>query len=136
MIEAMSEHANPPCHHLSSQGLEPAEARAQAGFVAINYIDCKPYYAEKFECLFCTRAHAIDRMDGFLGMQVLRANAEAEPYLIISWWKDEASFQAWTGSPEFLEGHKRGFEDIKKAREAGQEPPMTSRFLTYSVVTD
>ncbi len=121
---------------MESQGLSPEEARAQAGFVAINYIDCKPEYVERFECLFCSRAHAIDRMPGFLGMQVLRAHAEAEPYLIVSWWKDETSFQAWTGSEEFLEGHKRGFEDIRRAKEAGLEPPVKSRFLTYSVVTD
>lgn len=132
----MKSRPNASCHELASQGLDPAEARAQAGFVAINYIDCDPGYAERFECLFCSRAHAIDRMPGFLGMQVLRANAEAEPYLIVSWWKDEASFQAWTGSEEFLEGHRRGFEDIRKAKEEGREPPMRSRFLTYSVVSD
>lgn len=107
---------------------------SEVGFVAINYIDCKPHYAERFECLFCSRAKMIDRMPGFLGMQVLRASAEAEPYLIVSYWKERASFDAWVGSPEFVEGHKRGFEDIQKAKEAGEEPPMRSRFMTYEVV--
>jgi heme-degrading monooxygenase HmoA len=123
------------CQALQSDGID-AQTRAKAGFVAINYIDCKPSYVERFECLFCTRAKAIDRMPGFLGMQVLRAHTEAEPYLIVSWWETEASFKAWVGSEEFVEGHKRGFEDLRKAKEEGKEPPMTSRFITYSVVTD
>ena len=113
-----------------------AETRARAGFVAINYIQCQPTYAERFECLFCSRAHAIDRMQGFLGMQVLRANELSEPYLIISWWESESCFKAWVGSEEFLEGHKRGFEDVRKAKEEGREPPMTSTFRTYAVVAE
>lgn len=114
----------------------PAGVQENAGFVAINYINCQPYFAERFECLFCTRARAIDRMPGFLGMNVLKCHEENQPYLIVSYWKDQASFDAWVGSPEFLEGHKRGFEDIRKAKEEGREAPMTSTFKTYSVVTD
>jgi len=34
-------------------------------FVAINYISCKDFYRPRFEELFGTRAHAIDRMPGF-----------------------------------------------------------------------
>ena len=122
-----------PCQTLNS--IDAAEARAKAGFVAINYIDCKPDYRDRFECLFCSRAKAIDRMAGFLGMQVLRANEDDQPYLIVSFWESESCFQAWVGSEEFREGHQRGFEDIRRAKEEGREPPMTSRFVTYSVVT-
>ena len=39
-------------------------------FVAINYIACEQHYRERFEELFATRAHAIDRMPGFVDMQV------------------------------------------------------------------
>jgi heme-degrading monooxygenase HmoA len=55
---------------------------------------------------------------------------------VISHWDSEAHFQAWTKSPEFLEGHKRGFEDIAKAKAEGKEAPMKSTFRTYSVITD
>ncbi len=107
-----------------------------AGFVAVNYIDCKPHYRERFECLFCSRARAIDRMPGFLGMHVLKDTKDEQPYLVVSYWKDQASFDAWVGSPEFLEGHKRGFEDLAEAKRRGEEPPMTSRFHTYAILTD
>ena len=102
-------------------------------FVAINYINCEPHYRERFEQLFGTRAHAIDRMPGFMDMQVLKPNGEGE-YLIVSHWSSEEAFKTWTSSPEFLEGHKRGFEDIRAARERGEKPPMSSSFKTYEVI--
>ncbi|MFZ6000864.1 MAG: antibiotic biosynthesis monooxygenase family protein [Bacteroidota bacterium] len=104
-------------------------------FVAINYISCEPHYRSRFEELFATRAHAIDRMPGFIDMQVLKPNGDGE-YLIVSHWASEESFKTWTSSPEFLEGHKRGFEDIKKAREQGVKPPMSSSFKTYEVIAN
>lgn len=113
----------------------PAESsRTDANFVAINFISCQDHYRERFEHLFATRAHAIDRLEGFLDMHVLRPAKEGEPYLIASYWTDEGAFKKWLDSPEFLEGHKRGFEDIKAARERGEEPPMASKFVTYEVV--
>lgn len=102
-------------------------------FVAINYIHCEPHYRERFEELFATRAHAIDRMPGFLDMHVLKPKEEGE-YLIVSHWTSEEAFKTWTTSPEFLEGHKRGFEDLRKAREQGIKPPMNSTFKTYEVI--
>lgn len=105
-------------------------------FVAINYIACKPHYKSRFEHLFATRVKAIDRMPGFIRMQVLRPTEEGHEYLIMSNWQNEASFKAWTKSKEFLEGHQRGFKDLKAAKHAGSEPPMTSNFRTYEVIAD
>lgn len=83
-----------------------------------------------------SRAHAIDRLTGFLSMQVLEPKAEAEPYLVVSQWQSEEAFQEWVKSPEFMEGHRRAFADLKEAKERGEEPPMHSKFVTYSVLTD
>lgn len=103
-------------------------------FVAINYISCEDHYRERFEQLFATRAGAIDRMPGFIRMHVLRPTRNGSPYLIVSEWEQEENFKAWTGSEEFKEGHKRGFEDIKKAKERGEKAPVKSQFLTYEVI--
>lgn len=103
-------------------------------FVAINYIRCEEDYRHRFEELFATRAHAIDRLPGFVAMEVLKPQADGE-YLIVSHWESEEAFKRWTQSPEFLEGHKRGFEDIRAARERGEKPPMTSSFRTYQVLS-
>lgn len=104
-------------------------------FVAINYISCKEHYKSRFENLFATRKGAIDTMPGFQHMEVLRAN-DGSDYLIISHWADEASFQAWTKSEAFIEGHKRGFEDLRIAKERGEDPPMKSNFKTYEVISN
>jgi heme-degrading monooxygenase HmoA len=106
----------------------------EKNFAAINYINCRENYRERFEQLFATRAHAIDRLPGFIDMQVLKPDEDGDNYLIISFWKSEENFKAWTKSPEFLEGHKRGFDDIKKAKENGEEPPMNSSFKTYKII--
>jgi heme oxygenase (mycobilin-producing) len=105
-------------------------------FVAINYISCTEQYKERFEELFGSRAKAIDRMPGFRYMEVLRPANNEDEYLIISHWDSEEGFHQWTHSSEFLEGHRRGFEDIKKARMEGKEPPMHSTFKTYHVIAE
>ncbi len=106
----------------------------EKGFVAINYIDCDDTYKDRFEQLFATRAHAIDRMNGFRNMEVLKPSADGS-YLIVSYWDSESDFKKWTGSPEFIEGHKRGFEDIAIAKAKGIEPPMRSSFKTYTIIS-
>lgn len=105
-------------------------------FVAVNYIHCDAHYSERFEELFSGRAHAIDSMPGFIEMHVLRPSKEGDAYLVISYWSNEEAFKNWTGSPAFLEGHKRGFADIAKAKEEGRPAPMTSDFKTYAIIAD
>ncbi len=112
----------------------PVPPEAAAGFVAVNYITCQANYRERFEQLFATRARAIDRMPGFVRMEVLRPNADGESYLIVSHWTNRAAFEAWAHSPEFAAGHQRGFADLRQAREAGAPAPLTSRFITYDIV--
>ena len=108
--------------------------QGKKSFVAINYISCKDHYKPRFEELFGSRAHAIDRMPGFEYMEVLKPRDGNGDYLIVSHWNSEDSFKEWTKSKEFLEGHKRGFEDIKIAKQKGEELPMTSDFKTYEVI--
>ena len=108
----------------------------QKKFVAINYIHCQPDYTGRFEELFGSRAHAIDAMPGFIDMQVLKPQKPGEAYLIVSHWENEEAFKTWTTSPAFIEGHKRGFEDIRKAKEEGKTPPMTSDFKVYEVIAN
>jgi heme oxygenase (mycobilin-producing) len=105
-------------------------------FVAINYIHCTPEYQERFEFLFGSRVKAIDTMPGFIDMNVLKPAKEGDPYLIVSYWEDEATFKDWTKSEAFLKGHARGFEDVAKAREEGKPAPMSSVFKTYQIIAN
>jgi heme-degrading monooxygenase HmoA len=105
------------------------------GYVAINYITCKPDYRDRFEELFKTRKKAIDEFPGFRNMHVLKPTQDGDTYLIVSHWDSDESFREWTKSEAFLEGHKRGFEDIAIARKKGLEAPMRSEFKTYQILT-
>lgn len=105
-------------------------------FVAINYVQCDEEYKPRFEELFGSRARAIDLMPGFVDMHVLKPNADDNTYLIVSYWESEEKFKDWTTSPAFLEGHKRGFEDLAKAKAEGKPAPMHSDFKTYKIIAN
>jgi heme oxygenase (mycobilin-producing) len=104
-------------------------------FVAINYINCKSDYRERFEHLFSPRANAIDRIPGFVRMEVLKPQDESENYLVVSHWETEDAFKGWMKSPEFLEGHIRGFADVDEAKNKGLDAPKISTFKTYRVLS-
>lgn len=104
-------------------------------FVAVNYISCQPHYQERFEQLFASRAHAIDTMEGFIKMHVLKSQEPNGQYLIVSYWSNEEAFKTWIKSPQFIEGHKRGFEDLAIAKREEKEAPMSSSFKTYEVIS-
>lgn len=107
---------------------------SEKNFVAINYINYTEDYRARFEELFASRAKQIDTMPGFIEMQVLRPSKEEDSYLIVSHWENEDSFKVWTKSATFLEGHKRGFADLAKAKAEGKAAPMKSDFKTYEVI--
>ena len=104
-------------------------------FVAVNYITVIEEYKERFETLFATRAKAIDRMPGFRNMEVMKNVDGKGQYLIVSHWDSADQFKKWTTSPEFIDGHQRGFEDIANAKKQGREAPMKSDFITYEVIS-
>ena len=105
-----------------------------ATFVAINFISCDDQYRAQFERLFQTRAHAIDRMLGFLSMEVLKPT-EPGAYLIVSRWTNEAAFRAWMTSPAFRDGHARGFAELQEYSARGEPSPLRSRFTGYRILT-
>lgn len=105
-------------------------------FAAINYISCLPEFEPTFENLFATRKGAIDTMPGFVDMEVLKPSKQGEPYLILSHWDNKESFDTWTKSPEFLEGHKRGFAVLEQAKQEGKPAPMKSEFKVYKIIAE
>jgi heme oxygenase (mycobilin-producing) len=78
---------------------------------------------------FAARAGAVDDQDGFEGLELLRPTDERTTWLVVTRWRDEESFQAWTTSRAFGEGH-RGDGD-----QAERRPPvgMSSELWSYEV---
>lgn len=105
-----------------------------ASYVAVNSIQVDSDYVPRFEELFKSRAHEIDRVPGFQWMHVLKPTHSGEAYLVVSYWDDQTSFENWTTSREFLDGHRRAFADMAEYKRRGQDAPMKSKFHTYEVL--
>ncbi len=75
--------------------------------VAVNRIFVKPEHREAFEERFRTRARLVETMPGFVRMEILRP-MDGEDYMVMTWWKDKESFEAWVNSEAFRKGHARG----------------------------
>jgi heme-degrading monooxygenase HmoA len=103
--------------------------------VAIT-LRCRPEYYERFTQILCARAHAIDHMPGFLGLQILEPTDGTPEYRVITHWKTERDYELWLDSPEFQLANNVTAEDIRLAEAAGEEPPITvnhERFRIMSV---
>ena len=59
---------------------------------------------------FASRAGAVDGQEGFEGVELLKPTDQRNGWLVMTRWRDEASFQAWVASPSFAHGH-RGASD-------------------------
>lgn len=73
-----------------------------------------------------SRGHVQD-FPGFVSMEVLRSEDSTE-VLVVTWWEDKASFEAWVGSEDFKKAHGRsGGADLLRGH-----PKMT----TYEVAVE
>ena len=73
----------------------------------MNRIGVKPDFAAQFEESFRNRAGLVDGMPGFVRNEVLKPTKPGDPYIVLTYWEDQASFQAWTESDAFEQGHSR-----------------------------
>lgn len=55
---------------------------------------------------FGRRAGAVDQAEGFEGFELLRPRDPGRPWLVVTRWRDDASFEAWVASPAFAHGHR------------------------------
>jgi heme oxygenase (mycobilin-producing) len=75
--------------------------------VTCNRIPVNPEHAAAFEQRFSDRASLVDSMPGFVSFQLLRPTKEGDPYVVMTFWKSQEHFKAWTESDAFKEGHAR-----------------------------
>ena len=100
------------------------------GYVAINAITVPEGAGDELAKRFAARAGAVDQQEGFEGFQLLRPEDPARPWLVVTHWKDKASFEAWVSSPAFGQGHGHGQSEGAPA----QAPVAASSELwTYEV---
>ena len=96
------------------------------GFVAINAITVPEGSGDELARRFAARAGAVDNQEGFEGFELLRPEDHSRPWLVVTHWRDKASFEAWVSSPAFGHGH---------AKPEGASAPVavSSELWTYEV---
>ena len=73
--------------------------------IKINAITVADNAGPELAKRFAARAGAVDNQDGFEGFELLRPTDTRNQWLVVTRWRDEASFLAWVESPAFSHGH-------------------------------
>jgi heme-degrading monooxygenase HmoA len=96
--------------------------------VKINAITVPAEHGEELARRFAARAGEVDRQDGFEGFELLRPTDDRTTWLVVTHWRDEASFQAWMESEAFRGQHQQ--------RPQGQAPlAMSSELWSFEVAS-
>jgi heme-degrading monooxygenase HmoA len=97
--------------------------------VKINAITVPADSGDELAQRFAARAGAVDSSDGFQGFELLKPSDGRATWLVVTRWRDEASFEAWRTSPAFSHGH-RGVSGGGDAR-----PPVavSSELWSYEI---
>jgi heme-degrading monooxygenase HmoA len=74
--------------------------------VVMNRIPVAKGREQDFEKTFTDRDRAVDRMQGFIDMQVLRP-CEGNIYVVLTRWKSREAFKDWTQSEAFISAHRK-----------------------------
>lgn len=74
--------------------------------IKINAITVPADSGDELGKRFAARAGAVDGQEGFEGFELLKPTDDRNVWLVITRWRDEASFVAWTESQAFAHGHQ------------------------------
>ena len=108
--------------------------------IKINAITVPEDSGDELARRFAARAGAVDDQDGFEGFELLKPTDERNTWLVLTRWRDEESFQAWTSSPAFAHGHRASEEGSREGGtgaghgHGGEKPVgMSSELWSYEV---
>jgi heme-degrading monooxygenase HmoA len=118
------------------QGFEAFEVLNAVGdindgyFAVFNNIPVTEEGREIFESRFRNRAGKVEGEPGFAAIRVLRP-LSSDTYIILTMWKDEASFKDWQASESYGQAHaKRGTaEGIDKKPNIFARPSFVKTYI-------
>jgi heme-degrading monooxygenase HmoA len=85
--------------------------------IVMNRIPVAEGREQDFEQTFVGRDRAVDKMPGFIDMQVLRPT-EGRTYVVLTRWQSQEAFKAWTSSEAFIAAHRKQTPGLAEARPA------------------
>ena len=99
--------------------------------IKINALTVPSELGDEVAKRFGARLGAVDGADGFEGFELLRPDDDRSTWLVVTRWRDEASFEAWRASPKFAHGH-RG-PGAEGASDAPKPLPIEAELWSYVV---
>jgi heme oxygenase (mycobilin-producing) len=99
--------------------------------IKINAITVPVESGDELAHRFAARAGAVDGADGFEGFELLKPTDDRTQWLVVTRWRDEDAFQAWTSSPAFAHGHRS--EGERAGGEAPRPVSTHSEVWSYTV---
>jgi heme oxygenase (mycobilin-producing) len=102
--------------------------------IRINAITVGEGSGDELARRFAARAGAVDRADGFEGFELLRPTDGKGTWLVITRWRDEEAFSAWTSSPAFAHGHRGAARPAKGPGGEPQPVATHSELWSFDVV--
>jgi heme-degrading monooxygenase HmoA len=75
-------------------------------FVALSRFTVVNGMEDEVKRAFVDRPHLVDGTPGFLRMEVLTPVDDPREIWLLTWWRDEASYQAWHGSHHHKDSHR------------------------------
>lgn len=84
-------------------------------FVVISkfMIDNKNNMAAEVKNAFVERPHDVDKVAGFVRMDVLSPLEHPDQIWLLTYWTDQGSFQQWYRSPHYKESHRNMPANLK-----------------------
>jgi heme-degrading monooxygenase HmoA len=83
--------------------------------IVMNRIPVAEGREQDFEKTFTERDRAVDKMPGFIDMQVLRPS-EGRTYVVLTRWQSHEAFKAWTSSEAFIAAHRKQTPGLAEGR--------------------
>lgn len=89
-----------------------------------------PAGSEEMVRRFAARAGAVDHFDGFEGFELLTPTDGRNVYLVVTRWRDDASYEAWVNSEDFKGAHREfrsgahGTAPAGAGEDSSPRPPM------------
>jgi heme-degrading monooxygenase HmoA len=74
-------------------------------FMAMSRFTVANGMEEDVRAAFLARPHKVDAAPGFERMEVLRPLGSPEEFWLLTWWRDEAAFDAWHRSHAYQDSH-------------------------------
>lgn len=99
--------------------------------IKINAITVDADSGDELAHRFAARAGAVDSADGFEGFELLKPVDGRHQWLVLTRWRDDAAFEAWTSSAAFAHGHRSQSE--RDGGEAQRPVGVHSEVWNYEV---